>query len=161
MINGLSKSHSMTGWRVGLLFAPSYLCQQIIKVHQYNVTCASSISQRAALEALTIGINDAAPMREDYQRRRKYVYDRLSSIGLDVVMPDGAFYFFIKVPTAKLNSFDFCLDLVDKVNLAVVPGSAFSELGEGYFRISFAYSMETLEDACNRLEEYVKIHLAK
>lgn len=161
VINGLSKSHSMTGWRVGLLFAPSYLCQQIIKVHQYNVTCASSISQRAALEALTIGINDAAPMREDYQRRRKYVYDRLSSIGLDVVMPDGAFYFFIKVPTAKLNSFDFCLDLVDKVNLAVVPGSAFSELGEGYFRISFAYSMETLEDACNRLEEYVKIHLAK
>ncbi|HEO8420786.1 aminotransferase A [Niallia sp. FSL W8-0635] len=159
VINGLSKSHSMTGWRIGLLFAPAYLSQQIIKVHQYNVTCASSISQRAAIEALTVGINDAEPMRDDYRLRRKYVYDRLTSIGLDVVMPDGAFYFFIKVPTTKLNSFDFCLDLVDKVNLAVVPGSAFSALGEGYFRISFAYSMETLAEACNRLEEYMKRYI--
>ncbi|WP_400246960.1 aminotransferase A [Niallia sp. JL1B1071] len=159
VINGLSKSHSMTGWRIGLLFAPAYLSQQIIKVHQYNVTCASSISQRAALEALTVGINDAEPMRDDYRERRKYVYDRLTSIGLDVVMPDGAFYFFISVPTTKLNSFDFCLDLVDKVNLAVVPGSAFSALGEGYFRISFAYSMETLEEACNRLENYMTTYM--
>lgn len=159
VINGLSKSHSMTGWRIGLLFAPAFLSQQIIKVHQYNVTCASSISQRAALEALTVGINDAEPMRDDYRLRRKYVYDRLTSIGLDVVMPDGAFYFFIKVPTGKMNSFDFCLDLVDKVNVAVVPGSAFSELGEGYFRISFAYSMETLEKACNRLEDYINRYM--
>lgn len=159
VINGLSKSHSMTGWRIGLLFAPAFLSQQIIKVHQYNVTCASSISQRAALEALTVGINDAEPMRDDYRLRRKYVYDRLTSIGLDVVMPDGAFYFFIKVPTGKMNSFDFCLDLVDKVNVAVVPGSAFSELGEGYFRISFAYSMETLEEACNRLEDYINRYM--
>ncbi|WP_312096913.1 aminotransferase A [Niallia sp.] len=161
VINGLSKSHSMTGWRIGLLFAPSYLSQQIIKVHQYNVTCASSISQRAAIEALTTGINDADSMRDDYRVRRKYVYERLSSIGLDVVMPDGAFYFFIKVPTNTMNSFEFCLDLVDKVNLAVVPGSAFSNLGEGYFRISFAYSMETLEEACNRLEEYSNKYLEK
>ena len=161
VINGLSKSHSMTGWRVGLLFAPTILSQQIIKVHQYNVTCASSISQRAALEALTTGIDDAKPMRDDYRERRKYLYDRLSSIGFDIVMPDGAFYFFIKVPTDQMNSFDFCLDLVNKVNLAVVPGSAFSELGEGYFRISFAYSMETLTEACNRLEEYIKNYLEK
>lgn len=159
VINGLSKSHSMTGWRIGLLFAPAYLSQQIIKVHQYNVTCASSVSQRAALEALTVGINDAEPMRDDYRMRREYVYNRLTYIGLDVVMPDGAFYFFIKVPTTKLNSFDFCLDLVDKVNLAVVPGSAFSALGEGYFRISFAYSMETLEEACNRLEKYMTTYM--
>ena len=100
-------------------------------------------------------------MRDDYRERRKYLYDRLSSIGFDIVMPDGAFYFFIKVPTDQMNSFDFCLDLVNKVNLAVVPGSAFSELGEGYFRISFAYSMETLTEACNRLEEYIKNYLEK
>lgn len=155
VINGLSKSHSMTGWRIGLLYAPKYLSEQILKVHQYNVTCASSISQRAAYEALTTGIDDAIPMREDYKKRRNYIFNRLSTLGLDVVMPDGAFYFFIKVPIPHMNSFEFCLDLVEKVNLAVVPGSAFSPLGEGYFRISFAYSMETLEEACNRLELYL------
>lgn len=159
VINGLSKSHSMTGWRIGMLFAPKYLSQQILKVHQYNVTCASSISQQAAIEALTTGIDDALTMREDYKKRRNYLYNRLTSIGLDVVMPDGAFYFFIKVPSKKMNSFDFCLDLVEKVNLAVVPGSAFSPLGEGYFRISFAYSMETLEEACKRIETYLNSYL--
>jgi aminotransferase len=157
VINGLSKSHSMTGWRIGLLFAPKEIAQHILKVHQYNVTCATTISQAAALEALTIGIDDAIPMRNIYEQRRDYVYMRLVEMGLEVIKPDGAFYFFVKVPQSNnnLNSFDFCLNLVEKARVAFVPGSAFSPYGEGYFRLSYAYSMETLEEALNRLENYL------
>jgi aminotransferase len=155
VINGLSKSHSMTGWRIGMLFAPEYLAKHILKVHQYNVTCATSISQMAALEALTNGVNDAEPMKKEYAVRRDYVYNRLTSMNLDVIKPEGAFYFFVKIPRENTLSFDFCMELVDKVKLAVVPGSAFSELGEGYFRLSYAYSMDTLKEGLNRLENYL------
>jgi len=155
VINGLSKSHSMTGWRIGMLFAPEYLAKHILKVHQYNVTCATSISQMAALEALTNGINDAEPMKKEYAIRRDYVYNRLTSMNLDVIKPEGAFYFFVKIPRENITSFDFCMELVEKVKLAVVPGSAFSELGEGYFRLSYAYSMDTLKEGLDRLEDYL------
>jgi aminotransferase len=157
VINGLSKSHSMTGWRIGLLFAPKGITQHLLKVHQYNVTCATTISQAAALEALTNGLDDSISMKHEYKIRRDFVFSRLKSMGLEVVKPDGAFYFFVKIPnlTEGLNSFEFCLQLVEKVKLAVVPGSAFSEFGEGYFRLSYAYSMETLEKGLNRLEEYL------
>ncbi|MEH7882974.1 aminotransferase A [Bacillus sp. JJ1609] len=155
VINGLSKSHSMTGWRIGMLFAPEYLAKHILKVHQYNVTCATSISQMAALEALTNGINDAEPMKKEYALRRDYVYNRLTSMNLDVIKPEGAFYFFVKIPRENITSFDFCMELVEKVRLAVVPGSAFSELGEGYFRLSYAYSMDTLKEGLDRLENYL------
>lgn len=158
VINGLSKSHSMTGWRIGFLFAPDTICQQILKVHQYNVTCASSISQHAALQALTVGIDDSLTMKEEYKKRRDYLHSRLTDMGLEVINPDGAFYFFIKIPISGISSFDFCLDLVEKANLAVVPGSAFSSLGEGYFRISFAYSFDTLKEACDRLAAYLTSH---
>ncbi|CAG9608608.1 aminotransferase A [Pseudoneobacillus rhizosphaerae] len=159
VINGLSKSHSMTGWRIGLLFAPKEITQHILKVHQYNVTCATTISQAAALEALTNGLDDAVPMKQEYKNRRDFVYSRLERMGLEVVKPDGAFYFFVKIPalTEELNSFEFCLQLVEKVKLAVVPGSAFSTYGEGYFRLSYAYSMETLEEGLNRLEAYINL----
>lgn len=158
VINGLSKSHSMTGWRIGLLFAPKEIAQHILKVHQYNVTCATTISQAAAVEALTNGIDDAIPMKKAYEERRDYVYSRLVKMGLEVIKPDGAFYFFVKIPQLKtnLNSFDFCLSLVEKVRLAVVPGSAFSSFGEGYFRLSYAYSMGTLEEGLNRLQAYLE-----
>jgi aminotransferase len=156
VINGLSKSHSMTGWRIGLLFAPEEISKHILKVHQYNVTCATTISQAAALEALTNGIDDAIPMKHEYGKRRDYVYHRLLKMGLDVIKPDGAFYFFVKVPVLNQSSFDFCLSLVEKAKVAVVPGSAFSSFGEGYFRLSYAYSMETLEEGLNRLETYFK-----
>jgi aminotransferase len=157
VINGLSKSHSMTGWRIGLLFAPKEITKHILKVHQYNVTCATTISQAAALEALTNGLDDAVPMKQEYRKRRDFVYSRLEKMGLEVVKPDGAFYFFVKLPvlTEELDSFEFCLQLVEKVKLAVVPGSAFSTYGEGYFRLSYAYSMETLEEGLNRLETYI------
>lgn len=159
VINGLSKSHSMTGWRIGMVFAPENIAKHMLKVHQYNVTCASSVSQMAALEALTTGIDDALPMKKEYLKRRDYVYERLVAMNLDVVKPDGAFYFFVKMPNTPLNSFEFCLSLVEKVGLACVPGSAFSQYGEGYFRISYAYSEATLEEALNRLETYLKEYL--
>ncbi|MCM3572979.1 MULTISPECIES: aminotransferase A [Mesobacillus] len=156
VINGLSKSHSMTGWRIGMLFAPEYLAKHILKVHQYNVTCATSISQMAALEALTAGIDDALPMKQEYASRRDYVFNRLQSMGLDVIKPEGAFYFFVKIPASNISSFDFCMELVNEAKLAVVPGSAFSEFGEGYFRLSYAYSMDTLKEGLDRLESYLQ-----
>ncbi|MCM3672790.1 aminotransferase A [Peribacillus simplex] len=157
VLNGLSKSHSMTGWRIGLLFAPVAISQHILKVHQYNVTCAASISQRAALAALTAGRDDAIPMKTEYARRREYVYSRLQAMKLEIVKPNGAFYFFIKLPEGYASSLDFCLKLVQQEKVAVVPGDAFSPLGEGYFRISYAYSMETLEKALDRIEAFLSI----
>ena len=156
VLNGLSKSHSMTGWRIGLLFAPESISKHLLKVHQYNVTCASSISQRAALAALTVGKDDSMSMKTEYASRRDYVYDRLQAMNLDVVKPDGAFYFFVKLPEGYPSSLDFCLELVKQEKVAVVPGDAFSPLGEGYFRISYAYSMETLKEGLDRIGAFLK-----
>ena len=156
VINGLSKSHSMTGWRIGFLFAPDYVAKHALKVHQYNVSCASSISQKAAFEALTMGINDAIGMRKEYEKRLNYVYERLISMGLEVEKPTGAFYVFPSVQKFGKTSFDFALDLVNRHGVAVVPGSAFSEYGEGYVRLSYAYSFETLEKGLDRIEEYIE-----
>ncbi|MCM3690060.1 aminotransferase A [Neobacillus niacini] len=160
VINGLSKSHSMTGWRIGFLFAPRDITKHILKVHQYNVSCANSIAQKAALAALTTGIDDAIPMKREYIQRREYVYNTLIAMGLSVVKPDGAFYFFVKIPDSiPLSSFDFALEMVHQAKVAVVPGSAFSEYGEGYFRLSFACSLETLEIGLNRMEQFLNNRL--
>lgn len=156
VINGLSKSHSMTGWRIGFTLAPAYLSQHMVKVHQYNVTCASSISQYAALEALTSGIDDAQPMKEEYRKRRDYVYDRLIGIGFELDKPEGAFYLFPSIERSGLSSMDFTMKLLEEQRVAVVPGDAFSIYGEGYVRISYAYSMEVLEQGLERLEAFVK-----
>ncbi|WP_100330738.1 aminotransferase A [Bacillus xiapuensis] len=157
VINGLSKSHAMTGWRIGLLFAPENIAKHMLKVHQYSVSCASSVSQRAALAALTAGMDDAKPMREQYKQRREYVTKRLQSLGFDVVKPDGAFYFFVKIPSYVTDSsFDFCYHLATKYKVAVVPGSAFTEYGEGYFRLSYACSMKQLEQGMDRIEAYIR-----
>ncbi|TYR79854.1 aminotransferase A [Priestia megaterium] len=155
VINGVSKSHSMTGWRIGLLFAPAYLAKHILKVHQYNVSCASSISQAAALNALTLGKDDAVSMNAEYEKRMNYVYDRLVKIGFEVEKPNGAFYIFPSIAPFHDNSFEFALNLVKEAGVALVPGSAFSSLGEGYLRLSYAYSMDTLVDALDRIEQYI------
>ncbi|TYS70911.1 aminotransferase A [Sutcliffiella horikoshii] len=155
VINGVSKSHSMTGWRIGLVFGPEYVMKQMLKVHQYNVSCASSISQYAALQALTAGINDAESMKVQYQERMNYVYDRLLNMGLEVVKPAGAFYLFPSIQKYNMKSFDFALKLVEEAGVALVPGSAFSELGEGYVRLSYAYDMPTLEKAMDRIERFL------
>ncbi|WP_282941547.1 aminotransferase A [Paenibacillus sp. RC67] len=156
VINGLSKSHSMTGWRIGFTFAPEYLSQHMVKVHQYNVTCASSISQYAALEALTNGVDDALPMKKAYIERRDFVYDRLVQMGFELDKPEGAFYLFPSIERFKMTSMDFTMKLLEEQRVAVVPGDAFSIYGEGYIRISYAYGMEVLEKAMDRLETFVK-----
>jgi aminotransferase len=156
VINGLSKSHSMTGWRIGFVFAPSFVTKHMIKVHQYSVSCTSSVSQKAALAALTAGINDAEAMRNQYKQRMEYTYDRLVRMGLQVEKPDGAFYLFPSIASFGLSSFDFALDVVHKAGVALVPGSAFSKYGEGYVRLSYAYSLDVLKEGLNRLERYIK-----
>ncbi|KMT22679.1 aminotransferase A [Clostridium cylindrosporum] len=156
VINGLSKSHSMTGFRIGFIFAPEYICKHLIKVHQYNATCASTISQYAAIEALTKGIDDAIYMKEEYIKRRDYVYNRLVSMGFDVEMPSGAFYIFPSIKKFSDISFDFALDLLEKEKVAVVPSTAFSGAIEGYIRLSYAYSPDTLKEALDRIERYIK-----
>jgi aminotransferase len=156
VINGLSKSHSMTGWRIGFTFAPAYITQHMLKVHQYNTTCASSISQYAALEALTRGIDDAEPMRIEYQKRRDYIYERLVSMGFDVEKPDGAFYIFPSIKKFNMKSFDFATELLKHSKVAVVPGDAFSKCGEGYVRISYAYSMDVLEKGLDRMQSFIE-----
>ncbi|MES9689348.1 aminotransferase A, partial [Bacillus sp. JJ353] len=155
VIGGLSKSHSMTGWRIGFLFAPKEIAKHILKVHQYNVSCASSISQKAALEAVTNGFDDSLIMREQYKKRLDYVYDRLVTMGLDVVKPSGAFYIFPSIKSFGMSSFDFCTSLLEEEGLAIVPGSSFSEYGEGYVRISYAYAPDTLREGLDRLETFI------
>lgn len=156
LINGLSKSHAMTGWRIGFIFAPVELTEQIIKVHQYLVTSASTISQKAAVRALVQGISDAEIMREEYRERRDYVYQAMTKLGFDVARPSGAFYIFAKIPAnLEQDSMAFCIDLAEKNQLAIIPGIAFGPEGEGYVRISYAASMENLVEAMNRLAAYV------
>jgi aminotransferase len=156
VINGLSKSHSMTGWRIGFVFAPSFVTKHMIKVHQYSVSCTSSVSQKAALAALRAGKNDAETMRSQYKERMEYAYHRLIEMGLEVEKPSGAFYLFPSIAAFGQSSFDFALDVVNKAGVALVPGSAFSEYGEGYVRLSYAYSLDTLKEGLDRLERYIK-----
>ncbi|MDB1748265.1 pyridoxal phosphate-dependent aminotransferase [Enterococcus avium] len=156
VINGLSKSHAMTGWRIGFIFAPAELVEQIIKVHQYLVTAASTISQKAAVRALVQGISDAEVMREEYRERRDYVYQVMTKLGFEVARPSGAFYIFAKIPAEyEQDSMAFCIDLAEKNQLAIIPGIAFGPEGEGYVRISYAASMESLVEAMNRLSTYL------
>ncbi|MED4170799.1 aminotransferase A, partial [Priestia megaterium] len=124
VVNGLAKSHSMTGWRIGFTFAPNFLSKEMLKVHLYNSVCATTISQYAAIEALTQGINDPTLMMREYRKRRDYVCKRLNSMGLDVVKPDGAFYVFPSIKNTKMSSFDFSLKLLREKSVAVVPGDA-------------------------------------
>ncbi|KIP22349.1 putative aminotransferase A [Anoxybacillus ayderensis] len=156
VINGVSKSHAMTGFRIGLLFARQWVIEHILKVHQYNVSCATSISQKAALEALTVGINDAEEMKKQYAERMEYVYDRLCTIGFHVQKPNGAFYIFPSIATFHHSSFEFALKLAKEAKVAVVPGSAFSTYGEGYIRLSYACSIDALQKGLDRIESYVK-----
>lgn len=157
LINGLSKSHAMTGWRIGFICAPQELTKEIIKVHQYLVTAASTISQKAAVEALVAGINDADEMKVEYQKRRDYLFEKMSALGFEIARPSGAFYIFAKIPAGLIqDSFDFCVDLAQKQQLAIIPGIAFGPEAEGYVRLSYAASMEKLVEAMKRLEKYVQ-----
>ena len=157
IINGLSKSHAMTGWRLGLIFAPASFTAQLIKSHQYLVTAANTMAQHAAVEALTAGKNDAEPMKKEYIQRRDYIIEKMTALGFEIIKPDGAFYIFAKIPAGyNQDSFAFLKDFAQKKAVAFIPGAAFGRYGEGYVRLSYAASMETIEEAMKRLEEYMR-----
>ena len=157
IINGLSKSHAMTGWRLGFIFAPANFAAQLIKSHQYLVTAANTMTQHAAVEALTAGKNDAEPMKKEYIQRRDYIIEKMTNLGFEIIKPDGAFYIFAKIPAGyNQDSFAFLKDFAQKKAVAFIPGAAFGRYGEGYVRISYAASMETIREAMKRLEEYMR-----
>ena len=157
IINGLSKSHAMTGWRLGLIFAPTVFTAQLIKSHQYLVTAANTMAQHAAVEALTTGKNDAEPMKKEYIQRRDYIIEKMTALGFEIIKPDGAFYIFAKIPADyNQDSFAFLKDFAQKKAVAFIPGAAFGRYGEGYVRLSYAASMETIKEAMKRLEEYMR-----
>ena len=157
IINGLSKSHAMTGWRLGFIFAPANFTAQLIKSHQYLVTAANTMAQHAAVEALTAGKDDAEPMKKEYIQRRDYIIDKMTDLGFEIIKPDGAFYIFAKIPAGyNQDSFAFLKDFAKKKAVAFIPGAAFGQYGEGYVRLSYAASMETIREAMKRLEEYMR-----
>ena len=157
IINGLSKSHAMTGWRLGFIFAPANFTAQLIKSHQYLVTAANTMAQHAAVEALTAGKNDAEPMKKEYIQRRDYIIEKMTDLGFEIIKPDGAFYIFAKIPAGyNQDSFAFLKDFAKKKAVAFIPGAAFGQYGEGYVRLSYAASMGTIREAMKRLEEYMR-----
>ena len=157
IINGLSKSHAMTGWRLGFIFAPANFTAQLIKSHQYLVTAANTMAQHAAVEALTAGKDDAEPMKKEYIQRRDYIIDKMTDLGFEIIKPDGAFYIFAKIPAGyNQDSFAFLKDFAHKKAVAFIPGAAFGQYGEGYVRLSYAASMGTIREAMKRLEEYMR-----
>lgn len=159
LINGLSKSHAMTGWRIGLIFAPAIFTAQLVKSHQYLVTAAATMAQFAAIEALSAGKDDALPMKLEYIKRRDYIMDKMSALGFKIIKPDGAFYIFAKIPAGyEQDSFKFCQNFAREKAVAFIPGVAFGKYGEGYLRLSYAASMETITTAMNRLKEFMEEH---
>lgn len=155
LVHGLSKSHAMTGWRVGFLLGPEMLMNQVLKVHLHNAICASLPSQYAAIEALANNRSVPDNMNESYVKRRDYVLQRLQDMGFNVISPNGAFYIFPSIQPFNMSSFDFATKLLQTEQVAVVPGSSFSKYGEGYIRISYANSMEQLVEALNRLQAFI------
>ena len=155
-LNGFSKSHAMTGWRLGFVAGPEFLSDIMLKIHQYTALCSSSISQYAAIEALKKGEKDVKQMQLEYQRRKNFIFSRFTEIGLEAVPPKGAFYIFPSVSSTGLNSRDFALKLLEKEKVAVVPGTAFGESGENHIRCSYATSMENLIEAMKRIERFVQ-----
>lgn len=155
VINGFSKSFAMTGWRLGYACGPEWLIKQMTKIHQFAIMCAPTSSQYAAVEALKNGDDDVNQMKESYDERRRYVLHRLAEMGLPCFEPKGAFYLFPDIRQFKMSSDDFCLKLLNEKKVVVVPGNAFGESGEGFIRISYAYSIDNLKVALNRLSEFI------
>jgi aminotransferase len=156
LLSGCSKSFAMTGFRLGYACAPAPIIEAMMKIHQYAIMCASIMSQEAAIEALDHCAREVEEMRNDYQRRRNFVVSRLNEIGLPCHSPKGTFYVFPDIRPTKRTSLEFCLGLLKEMRVAVVPGSAFGESGEGFARCCFATSLVKLQEAMNRIEAYVK-----
>lgn len=155
VINGFSKSYAMTGWRLGYAAGPSIIIEQMTKIHQYAIMCAPTTSQYAAVQALKEGDNDVDGMREAYDQRRRYLIHSIRKMGLECFEPLGAFYVFPSIKSLGMTSDEFASKLLYEEKVAVVPGTAFGECGEGYLRISYAHSIENLKIALERIENFV------
>lgn len=156
LINGFSKAYAMTGWRLGYAAAPAVIMKQMIKIHQFAIMSAPTTSQYAAIEAMKNGDEDVKRMCESYNQRRRFVLHRFKEMGLDCFEPFGAFYAFPSIKKFGMTSDEFATRLLKEEKVAVVPGTAFGDCGEGFLRISYAYSLEDLKEALGRLEKFVR-----
>lgn len=156
LINGFSKSYAMTGWRLGYACGPEQIITQMTKIHQFCIMCAPTTSQYAAVDALKNGDEDVANMRESYDQRRRFLVHAFKQMGLECFEPFGAFYIFPCIKEFGMTSDEFATRFLQEEKVAVVPGTAFGECGEGFIRISYAYSMERLKEAIGRLEHFVE-----
>ncbi len=156
VINGFSKTYSMTGWRLGYALGPAQVIKQMTKLHQFAIMSAPTNSQYAAIDALKNGDKDIMKMREDYDMRRRFTVDGFRKIGLDCFEPQGAFYVFPCIKSTGLTSEDFAERLIKSKRVAVVPGDAFGDCGEGYIRVSYCYSIDNIKEAIRRIGEFVK-----
>lgn len=155
VISGVSKAFAMTGWRLGYMAAPKEMMGGIAKIHQFALMCAPTVSQYAALEAFKNGADEVAKMCAEYNKRREYIVGRLRGMGLEISEPKGAFYAFPCIKSTGMTSGEFCEGLLHAEHVAVVPGTAFGECGEGFIRISYAASMDTIEKAMDKMEKYI------
>lgn len=156
LINGFSKAYSMTGWRLGYACGPKEIIKQMTKIHQFCIMCAPTTSQYAAVEALKNGDVDVLMMKENYDERRRFLLNRFKEMNLPCFEPKGAFYAFPDISQFGLSSEEFCLRLLQEQKVVVVPGTAFGQSGEGFIRISYAYSIEDLKKALARVEQFIK-----
>lgn len=156
VINGFSKAYAMTGWRLGYAVGPAIIIEQMTKIHQFAIMCAPTNSQFAAVEALKNGDDDVARMVESYNQRRRYLLHTFNKIGMECFEPEGAFYVFPSIKRFGMTSEEFATRLLNEQKVAVVPGTAFGDCGEGFLRVSYAYSLDNLKVALGRIEEFVK-----
>lgn len=155
LVNGFSKAYAMTGWRMGYVAGPEPLITQMLKIHQYAIMCSPTVSQYAAIEALQSCDNEVKKMVSEYNIRRRWLVNALNEIGLECFEPEGAFYVFPSIKSTGLSSEEFCERLLYEHKVAVVPGNAFGDCGEGYIRISYAYSLKHLMEAVSRIKEFL------
>ncbi len=156
LINGFSKAFAMTGWRLGYACAPGLILKQMLKIHQFAIMCAPTTSQYAAIDAMRNSDEDVAHMCESYDQRRRYLLHAFAEMGLECFEPLGAFYAFPSIKRFGMSSDEFAIRLLNEEKVAVVPGSAFGDCGDGYLRISYAYSLKSLKEALGRMERFVK-----
>ena len=158
LVSGFSKAYAMTGWRLGYACGPQPLMALLTKLHQYAIMCAPTTAQYAAIEAMNNGDSDVVQMRDEYDMRRRYIVDELNKLGLTCFEPEGAFYVFPSIQSTGMTSEEFCHRLLEEKHVAVVPGNAFGESGEGFIRISYCYSIKHITEALKRIGEFLKEH---
>ena len=156
VINGFSKGFAMTGWRLGYAAGPKVIMEQMLKIHQYAIMCAPTMSQYAAVDALQHGEKDVQMMRESYNQRRRFLMNAFKEMGLECFEPFGAFYVFPNIKKYGLTSEEFATRLLKEEKVAVVPGTAFGDCGEGFLRISYAYSLDNLKLALDRVKNFIE-----